>query len=65
MNSIYLEKIKFNGKNVKMQRNAKQAINLNQNGGAIYCYNVLSFYAESFDIQDSNALSGGAISFEE
>ena len=45
--------------------NPKQVTNLNHNGGAIDCYNMLSFYIENFSIQDSKALKGGAISFEE
>ena len=43
----------------------KQPINLNQNGGAIDCFNTLKFYAENLNIENFNALSGGAISFRE
>ena len=42
-----------------------EAINLNNKGGAINCFDVLSFYAEKFDIKDSKAINGGGISFEE
>ena len=75
-NSLYFEQIRFKGKNVKIQSkikwftsidlgNAKQVNNLNSDGGAIQCYNCISFYAEGLNVQDSKAMSGGAISFEE
>jgi hypothetical protein len=65
LNSIYLDQIKFKGRNVNIIKNSNKIINLNHNGGAIDCHNIISFYAENFIIQESKALSGGAISFEE
>jgi hypothetical protein len=44
--------------------NSKQATKLNSDGGALQCFNCISFFAESLNVQDSKAMSGGAISFE-
>ena len=45
--------------------NSKQAAKLNSDGGALQCFNCISFFAESLNVQDSKAMSGGAISFEQ
>ena len=44
--------------------NAKQVNNINSDGGALQCYNCISFYAEGLNVQDSKAMSGGGVSFE-